>query len=79
MSKSVCMRIFCLFEQYKEEIFDRLVEDAENMGHSNIYELLASFNKDHMPQDYTQFANQLVWFMAEETAREILGERGVEI
>ena len=58
-----------LFEDHKQEIFDKLVGSMENCGYSNIYELLGSFNKDFMPQSYEQFANQLVWFMVEETAR----------
>ncbi len=68
-----------LFEEYKEEIFDELSGMTAGMGYNNIYELLATFNKDHMPWDYSQFANQLVWFMAEETAREILSDRRIEI
>ncbi len=68
-----------LFEEYKEEIFDSLADITENMGYKNIYELLATFNKNYMPHNYPQFANQLVWFMAEETAREILSDREIEV
>ncbi|HDY88034.1 MAG TPA: hypothetical protein ENH82_07985 [bacterium] len=63
-----------LFEEHKEEIFDKLVEQAEEFGHANVYEMLGTFYKDHMPGNYSQFANQLVWYMAEETAREIIGD-----
>ena len=59
-----------LFEEHKDEIFNQLAEDTENMGYKSIYELLATFNKDHMPWNYDQFANQLVWYMAETVARE---------
>jgi len=68
-----------LFEKYRDDIFEKLSDMTEEMGYSNIYELLATFNKDHTPWDYSQFANQLVWFMAEETAREILSDRGIEV
>ncbi len=68
-----------LFEEYCDDIFEKLSDMTEEMGHNNIYELLAGFNKDHMPWNYSQFANQLVWFMAEETAREILSNRGIEV
>ena len=68
-----------LFEEHKDEIFAKLAETTEEMGYDNIYILLASFNKDHMPWNYDQFANQLAWFMAEETAREILSEKGIEV
>ncbi len=68
-----------LFERYRDDIFEKLSDITEDHGYKNIYELLATFNKDHMPHNYLQFANQLVWFMAEETAREILSGRGIEI
>ena len=68
-----------LYERFKDEIFERVVNMTDEMGYDNIYELLGSFNKDHMPSDYDQFANQLTWFMAEETARDILTEKGIDI
>lgn len=68
-----------VYEHFKDEIFEKLVEMTDEMGHENVYVLLGSFNKDHMPGNYDQFANQLTWFMAEETAREILQEKGIEI
>jgi len=68
-----------LFEKHKYEIFDRLADTTEDMGYKNIYELLATFNQDYTPWDYSQFAHQLVSFMAEETAREILSDRNIEI
>ena len=61
-----------IFEEFKEEIFDALVEDAESGGYRNIYDLLKDFNQSHMPGGYDQFANQLTWYMAERTARELL-------
>ncbi len=68
-----------LFEKYQDEIFEKLSDTTREQGYDNIYELLATFNKTHMPWNYTQFANQLVWFMAGETAGEILSDRGIEI
>lgn len=58
-----------LFEEHKDEIFEKLGNIAEDQGYSNLYELMATFNKDFMPCNYEQFANQLVWFMVEEIAR----------
>jgi hypothetical protein len=63
-----------LFETFKDEIFDAIVDDADDMGYSNIYEFLATFNKAHMPENYRMFANQLIWYMAEKIAREETGE-----
>ena len=68
-----------LFEEYRDDIFEKLSDTTEEMGCNNIYELLAGFNKNHMPWNYLQFANQLVWFMAEETAKEILSDKSIEI
>ena len=61
-----------IFEEFKEEIFDALVEDAESGGYRNIYDMMKDFNPGHMPGGYNQFANQLTWYMAERTARELL-------
>ena len=63
-----------LFEEYKDEIFEVLADVAEEQGYENIYQLLGTFNGDFMPWNYPQFANQLVWFMVEETAREKMDE-----
>ena len=63
-----------LFETFKQEIFEALVDDMEDFGYANIYEFLAAFGEQHMPRSYEMFANQLTWYMAERTARELTEE-----
>lgn len=63
-----------IYEKFKEEMFDAVFEDSESYGYENIYQFLGSFNKAYMPLDHTGFANQLTWYMAERTARELTEE-----
>ena len=63
-----------LFERFKDEIFDLLVEESEALGYDNIYQFMASFNAGYMPSDYTTFANQMTWYAAETYARRIVEE-----
>lgn len=63
-----------IYEKFKEEIFEAITSDTEDFGHKNIYQFLGSFTVDYMPWDYTTFANQLTWYMAEKTARELTDE-----
>ena len=60
-----------LFDKFRDEIIDAAYDDSEEMGYDNIYEFFACFNKSHMPGGFDQMANQLVWYMAERTAREL--------
>jgi len=63
-----------IYETFKMEIHDALQDDAESYGYSNVHEFMATFNKDHAPGNYTQSANQMTWYMAERTARELTDE-----
>ena len=62
-----------LYERFNVEIWDSLYDEAEAQGYS-IPELIATFNGAKNVGDDRQFKNLLVWYMAEETARELLGE-----
>ncbi len=66
-----------LYEQYRDEIWEMLLEDTESMGHDNPYALMATFGGAKDVGDYTQHANLLVWYAAERVAREIT-DRGEE-
>jgi hypothetical protein len=64
-----------LYEHFKEEIWESLCNDAEEYGSENVYEFIAGFNKDFQPSDYTTMCNQLVWYIAEKSASELLEEK----
>ncbi len=58
-----------LYDKFKEEIWDALEEDREDMGYKNIFELIATFGRADAGSD-EEFKNLLVWYMAERIARE---------
>lgn len=63
-----------LYDEYKDEIWQMLYDDAEDMGNANVLELIASFNgaKDVGSDD--QFKNLLVWYAAEKIASRLVDE-----
>ena len=61
-----------LYDSYEDEIWEKLYEEAEGMGYSCPLEMIASFNGAKDVATDSQFKNLLVWYMAEETAREII-------
>lgn len=60
-----------LYDRFEDEIWDALVDDAQDFGHANVYEFMETWNKNYMPQSAAQFKNQLVWYMAERIARQL--------
>jgi len=62
-----------LHDKFEDEIWDKLYEDAENQGMS-ILEFVASFNGGKDVGSLSQLKNLLVWYMAEEIARELSEE-----
>ena len=60
-----------LYEQYKDDIWDRLYDEAESYGSDNILEFIGSFNGAKDVGSEKQFQNLLVWWMAESIAYEI--------
>lgn len=59
-----------LFDKYGAEIWDMAVEDAESMGHKNVAEMIAGFNRSDMLEGLDQFKNLMVWYAVERIARE---------
>jgi len=62
-----------LHDKFGDEIWDKLYEDAENQG-MNIMEFIGTFNGSKDVGNLTQLKNLLVWYMAEEIARELTEE-----
>ena len=62
-----------LYAKFKDEIWDVLVQDAEDMGYSNVWELIASFGGSDIG-NATQMENLLVWYMAERIAQDYMRE-----
>ncbi len=60
-----------LYERYRGEIWDALENLRDNLGAKSIMEVIASFNSAGDIGTPDQFENALVWFMAEECAREL--------
>lgn len=59
-----------LYERFEDEIWERLNKDAEGSGETPL-QLIASFAGADAVTSDGQFKNLLVWYLAEETAREI--------
>lgn len=59
-----------LFDKYQEEIWDMAVEMANDLGHKNVCEMIATFKRSDMLEDIHTFKNLMVWFAVEELARQ---------
>lgn len=59
-----------IFDKFGDEIWDMAVEDAESMGHKNVAEMIAGFNRADMMSGLDQFKNLMVWYACEKVARE---------
>lgn len=64
-----CVR---LYEQFHEEIWSLLAEDADNFCEGNVPALIASFGRADMAISEAGFKNLLVWYAVERTCREIV-------
>lgn len=60
-----------LFDQYGSEIWELAVQQAEDMGCKNVADMIAGFTRADMLGDLDTFKNLMVWFAAEEYARQI--------
>jgi hypothetical protein len=60
-----------LYDKYEEEIWERLNALADDLGEHPM-KMVAGFGRADMATSGDGFKNLLVWFMAEETAREIV-------
>jgi hypothetical protein len=61
-----------LHDEFEEEIWNRLANDAAEFGHESVAEFVGTFNRKDMASDPDQFKNLLVWYMAETIAHEIV-------
>lgn len=62
-----------LYDRFEDEIWDAMYEDAPVEGMS-ILSFMASLGGSKDVGSMDQLKNLLVWYMAERTAREIVGE-----
>lgn len=58
-----------LYDQFEEEIFDALSEDAHDMGYDNIDAMTSQFGRSDMLDDPIQRKCLMVWYMCERAAR----------
>jgi hypothetical protein len=60
-----------LYRKFSDEIWNLATEMSESMGNKHVLELIASFNGATQVHDSCTFENLLVWFAAEEIARQM--------
>lgn len=60
-----------VFDAYADEIWAMAVEDASDMGHSNVAEMIAAFGRSDMADDWLTFRVLMVWYACEKVAREL--------
>lgn len=63
------------YDQFEDEIWDRLYEDTENYGNKSIIETISMFNGSKDVGSLCQFKNLLAWYSVEEVCREIIDEK----
>ena len=66
------------YEKYKEEIWDRLSNMADDMGEPSILHLIVTFNGAKEVGSHLQLRNLLAWWACEDVCREILAEKDNE-
>lgn len=66
------------FEVHAQEILAMAHEQAEEMGHPNVFAFLADLQGAADVNDYDQFANLLAWYGFEEAARRLAQRAGYE-
>ena len=62
------------YEKYKEEIWDRLSDLADDMGEPSILHLIVTFNGSKEVGSELQLRNLLAWWAAEEVCRGICAD-----
>jgi len=63
-----------LFDEHADEIWDLARESANEMGAKNVAAFIAGFRRAEMSESWDQFRNLMVWFAAEEYARQLVDE-----
>lgn len=59
-----------IFDRFANEIWDMAVQDADDLGHKNVAEMISGFRRDDMLSDISTFKNLMVWYACERLARE---------
>ena len=62
-----------LYEQFSDDLWRMLEEDAEAQGHKNPFELIATFGGAANVSNDITFKNLIVWYAAERVAFEVTG------
>ncbi len=63
-----------LYDKHDEEIWDMLTNCTEDFGYKHELELIAMLNGAEHVHDTMSLKNLLVWYIAEETAHNILDD-----
>lgn len=68
-----CRETAELYQEYKGEIWDMLLRDAESYG-ENVFQMISQFNLARSIGGVAQVENLLVWYAAERIAYELTQE-----
>ena len=63
------------YEKYKEEIWQKLSDMADDLGEPSILHLIVTFNGSTEVGSETQLHNLLAWWACEEVCREVIMEK----
>ena len=63
------------YEKFKEEIWDRLSDMADDMGEPSILHLIVTFNGSKEVGSVLQLRNLLAWWACEDVCREIIADK----
>ena len=63
------------YEKYKEEIWQRLSDLADDMGEPSILHLIVTFNGSKEVGSELQLRNLLAWWACEDVCREVIAEK----
>ena len=63
------------YEKYKEEIWRRLSDMADDMGEPSILHLIVTFNGSKEVGSEMQLHNLLAWWACEDVCREIIADK----
>ncbi len=64
-----------LYEKFKDEIWEHIIEESEADGYSNPFAYLAEFESAKSIEDEITMKNWLVWYMAESIAYRLIEDR----
>ena len=61
-----------LYDQFKSEIWEALVQDSEEFGCKCVFEFMTSFREAPSVLTVESFKNLMTWYIAERTARKLV-------